>query len=366
MNSTESPPTPTRIAPWRAPLALLDRLFERLGVLPFLMVAALLIFANLSEHFLSEQNLMNLLRQSVFLVLVSLGQMLALVSGGFDLSVGTGLAITSVVGAQVMSQLFAGGDGVVGVSMAILGGCGAGLAAVAVLGCVNGIGVAWLGVSPFIMTLATQSIGFGVALYLTGGVPVSGLPGSFSNWFGFGQWLGLPIPVWITAAMLVVFYVLLNRTRFGQNLYAVGGNARAAALSGINTKRVLFLTYLVCALVVGVAGLLLTARLESGETNIGGTMALESIAACVIGGVSLQGGRGKMLGVLGGVLLLSIIERGLNLMRVEVFLQQVVQGLIILFAMFIDAQRVRYRAPVVEGDSDEPAPVAPAGGGTTS
>ncbi len=336
MNSTESPSTPNRPAPWRAPLVLFDRLFERLGVLPFLMVAALVIFSNLSEHFLSEQNLMNLLRQSVFLVLVSLGQMLALVSGGFDLSVGTGLAITSVVGAQVMSQLFAGGDGVVGVSMAILGGCGAGLAAVAVLGCVNGIGVAWLGVSPFIMTLATQSIGFGVALYLTGGVPVSGLPGDFSNWFGFGEWLGLPIPVWITVVMLVVFYILLNRTRFGQNLYADGGNARAAALSGINTRRVLFLTYLACALVVGVAGLLLTARLESGETNIGGTMALESIAACVIGGVSLRGGMGRLPNVVFGCLFIGLVQNGLNLAQVGSYLQMIVLGALLIVAVVSD------------------------------
>lgn len=328
------PEAPRRTA-WATALALLDRLFERLGVLPFLMVGALIIFANLSANFLSQQNLLNLLRQSVYLVLVSLGQMLALVSGGFDLSVGTALAITSVVGSQAMVAL-AGGSGTLDAVIAIAGGCGAGLVAAAVLGCVNGVGVAWLGVSPFIMTLATQSIGFGVALYLTGGVPVSGMPVQFGEWLGFGYLLGIPVPVWVMVGMLGGFHVLLTRTRFGQNLYAVGGNARAAALSGIDTRRVLFLTYLLCALIVGVAGMLLTARLESGETNIGGTMALESIAACVIGGVSLRGGMGRLPNVIFGCLFIGLVQNGLNLAGVGSYLQMIVLGTLLIVAVVSD------------------------------
>ena len=327
--------TSPRRTPWQAVLALLDLLFERLGVLPFLMVAALIIFSGLSENFLSEQNLLNLLRQSVYLVLVALGQMLALISGGFDLSVGTALAVTSVVGAQVMVQLGADG-GALGVGAIIASGCIAGLGAVALLGCINGIGVAYLGVSPFIMTMATQSIGFGVALYLTGGVPVSGLPMQFSDWLGFGSWLGIPVPLWATLLILGLFHILLSRTRFGQNLYAVGGNARAAALSGIDTRRVLFITYLLCALVVGVAGLLLTARLDSGETNIGGTMALESIAACVIGGVSLRGGMGRLHNVVFGCLFIGLVQNGLNLAGVGSYLQMIVLGALLVVAVVSD------------------------------
>jgi ribose transport system permease protein len=324
-----------RRAPWRAVLGLLDRLFERLGVLPFLMIAALIIFSGLSHNFLTEQNLLNLLRQSVYLVLVALGQMLVLVSGGFDLSVGTALAITSVVSAKTMVALNAGAAAGAP-PLAILGGCLAGLTAVAVLGCINGLGVAYVGVSPFIMTLATQSVGFGVALFLTGGVPVSGMPAAFGEWFGFGRWLGVPIPVWIMTVMLLVFYLLLGRTRLGQNLYAVGGNSRAAALSGIDTRRVLFITYLVCALIVGVSGLLLTARMESGETNIGGTMALESIAACVIGGVSLRGGIGRVPNVVFGCLFIGLVQNGLNLAGVGSYLQMIVLGTLLVVAVISD------------------------------
>jgi ribose transport system permease protein len=337
MKSSTKPTTDTapRLSPWRAVLVPLDWLFEKLGVLPFLMVAALIIFSGLSDNFLSEQNLLNLLRQSVYLVLVALGQMLALISGGFDLSVGTALAITSVVSAQTMVQLGAEG-GASGVVAVIASGCLAGLGAVALLGCINGIGVAYLGVSPFIMTMATQSIGFGVALYLTGGVPVSGLPMQFSDWLGFGSWLGIPVPLWVTIVVLGLFHVLLSRTRFGQNLYAVGGNARAAALSGIDTRRVLFITYLICALIVGVAGLLLTARLESGETNIGGTMALESIAACVIGGVSLRGGMGRLHNVVFGCLFIGLVQNGLNLAGVGSYLQMIVLGGLLVVAVVSD------------------------------
>ena len=327
--------TAPRRSPWRAVLAPLDLLFEKLGVLPFLMIAALIIFSGLSDNFLSEQNLLNLLRQSVYLILVALGQMLALISGGFDLSVGTALAITSVVSAQTMVQLGADGS-VLGVVAVIAGGCLAGFGAVALLGCVNGIGVAYLGVSPFIMTMATQSIGFGVALYLTGGVPVSGLPMQFSDWLGFASWLGIPVPLWVTIVVLGLFHILLSRTRFGQNLYAVGGNARAAALSGIDTRRVLFITYLICTLIVGVAGLLLTARLESGETNIGGTMALESIAACVIGGVSLRGGMGRLHNVVFGCLFIGLVQNGLNLAGVGSYLQMIVLGGLLVVAVVSD------------------------------
>ncbi|MCW5222742.1 ABC transporter permease [Verminephrobacter aporrectodeae subsp. tuberculatae] len=318
-------------------------LFLRLGVLPFMLLIACVVFSTLSEQFLSGHNLTNLLRQSVYLILVALGQMLALVTGGFDLSVGTVMAITSVVSALVMQSL--------GVALpdaawlVIAAGCACGLLAGLALGLVNGMGVALVGVSPFIMTLGVQSIGFGVALFLTGGVPVSGLPGEFSELFGFGSWLGVPVPVLVTAVCVVGMGVLMRRLPIGTHLLAVGGNAKAAALSGIDTRRVLLVAYLLCSALAAISGLLLTARVETGEANLGGSVALESIAACVIAGVSLRGGVGRVSNVVLGAIFIGLVQNGMNLANVGSYLQMVVLGALLIVAVVADQIRHRMVLP---------------------
>lgn len=338
--TTISPAAPTAAgtaaAGWRSRLAAL---FLRAGVLPVLLVAAVVTFALLSDQFLTQQNLVNLLRQSVYLILASLGQMLALVTGGFDLSIGTTLALASVAGAMTMGALASSGDAV-----AIAAGAGAGVAAALAVGLVNGIGIAYVGVSPFIMTLAMQSVGMGVALYLTGGVPVSGLPPAFSDTFGFGAWMGVPIPVAITVACAAAFHVLMARTALGTHLYATGGNAKAARLSGVDTRRVLLAAYLLCALMAAVSGLLLTARTDSGEANLGGTMALESIAACVIAGVSLRGGIGRVANVVLGAVFIVLVQNGMNLANVGSYLQMIVLGALLVVAVVADQLRHRLMA----------------------
>jgi len=322
--------------------AVFRALFLRLGVLPFLLVAALVIFSALSEQFLTGQNMVNLLRQSVYLVLVSLGQMLALVTGGFDLSVGTIQAVTSVVTAMAMAALAAAFPD--SAWLAIAGGCLAGLLAGMAVGVVNGLGVAYVGVTPFIMTLGMQSVGFGFALYLTGGVPVSGMPAAFGETFGFGTVLGLPVPLLITVVCVAAFWLLLDRTALGSYFHAVGGNIKAAVLSGINTRQVLMMAYLLCAGVAALAGILLTARVDSGEANIGGTVALESIAACVIGGVSLRGGMGRVENVVLGAIFIGLVQNGMNLASVGSYLQMVVLGLLLVVAVISDQLRQRYFA----------------------
>ncbi|MBI5070009.1 MAG: ABC transporter permease [Deltaproteobacteria bacterium] len=326
--------------PARRPADLLRALFVRLGVLPFLLVAALVMFTLLSDQFLTVQNLVNLLRQSVYLILVSLGQMLALVTGGFDLSVGTIQAVTSVVSARAMSSLAAGAPEAVW--LPVLAGCLAGILAGMAVGVVNGIGVAYVGVTPFIMTLGVQSIGFGVALFLTGGVPVSGMPAAFSDTFGFGTLLGVPVPILITVACVFGFWVLLDRTALGNYFHAVGGNPKATLLSGISNRQVLMMAYLLCAGMAALAGLLLTARVDSGEANIGGTVALESIAACVIGGVSLRGGLGRVENVVLGAIFIGLVQNGMNLAEVGSYLQMVVLGTLLIIAVISDQLRLRY------------------------
>jgi len=320
--------------------------FVRLGVLPFLLVIALVIFTLMSDNFLTGRNLMNVARQSTYLAMVAMGQMLALLTGGFDLSVGTILAVTSVVGALAMSTLSAAYPDMVW--LAIAGGMLAGLLAGLSIGVVNGLGVAVFSVSPFMMTLGLASIGFGIALYLTGGVPVYGMPEAYGSIFGFGGFFGIPTPIYVTAILIVAMYVLLNWTRFGRYLYAVGGNLKASRLSGIHTRRILLLAYVLCGALATVSGLMLTARLETGEANIGASMPLESIAACVIGGVSLRGGVGRLSGVVLGAIFIGLVQNGMNLARIDSYLQTVVIGVLLILAVVADQLRLKVIAELKE------------------
>jgi ribose transport system permease protein len=316
--------------------------FVRLGILPLLLAMAIVIFALLSNHFLSAQNVLNVARQSTYLTIVAMGQMLALLTGGFDLSVGTILAVTSVVGAMIMAGIAAAEPNAP--ILAIAAGMGGGVLAGLAIGIVNGFGVAYLGVSPFMMTLGMASVGFGIALYLTGGVPVYGMPDVFGKIVGFGQWFGIPVPVYVTVVLIVLMYMLLNWTRMGRYFYAIGGNIKASMLSGINTRFNLFMAYVLCGGLAAISGIILTARLETGEANIGATMPLDSIAACVIGGVSLRGGSGRLGNVVLGAIFIGLIENGMNLARIESYLQTVVIGLLLIVAVVADQLRQRFIA----------------------
>jgi len=326
----------------RSPLLWLAHVFVRLGVLPFLLLIAVIVFALMSSRFLAWGNLVNVVRQSSYLTMVAMGQMLALLTGGFDLSVGTIIAITSVIGAMAMTAVYAAYPDalVLSIALGMLAGVGAGVT----IGIINGIGVAALGVSPFMMTLGMASIGFGIALFLTGGVPVYGMPQEFGKVLGFGQWLGIPAPIFVTVALIVFLYVLLNWTRMGRYLYAVGGNLKASALSGINTRFSLFMAYVLCGAMTAISGIMLTARLATGEANIGASMPLESIAACVIGGVSLRGGTGRLGNVVLAAIFIGLIQNGMNLARIESYLQIVVVGVLLIFAVVADQIRQRIMA----------------------
>ncbi len=321
---------------------ILKRAFVKLGILPFLLLAALLIFTLMSENFLTIRNLTNVFRQSVYLTIVSIGQMLALLTGGFDLSVGTILALASVAGAMAMASAYAAMPEAIWLAITI--GCLAGVAAGTLIGVVNGVGVAFFSVSPFMMSLGMASVGFGVALYLTGGVPVYGMPVEFGDTFGFGEVMGVPVPVLVAALLVLALYIFLYRTPYGRHLYAVGGNLKAASLSGINTRVTLLFTYVLCAFLAAVAGILLTARLDTGEANIGASMPLESIAACVIAGVSLRGGTGRLENVVLGALFIGLVQNGMNLARIESYLQTVVLGALLILAVIADQIRLTYVA----------------------
>ena len=318
-------------------IRVMRKTFVGMGVLPFLIILATIVFAILSDNFLTVRNLINISRQTTYLIIVAMGQMFALITGGFDLSVGTILSLSSVVGAMAMSTMHAAFPD--SVALVIFVGLLAGLLAGLSVGIINGIGISIFNVNPFMMTLGMTSVGFGIALFLTGGVPVYGMPESFGNIFGFGQVMGIPTPVLITIVLIIIVYFLVNWTKIGRYFYAVGGNIKASSLSGINTKFVLFSAYVSCSFLATISGLLLTARLETGEANIGVSMPLESIAACVIGGVSLRGGAGRVESVVLGALFIGLIQNGMNLARIESYLQTVVLGILLIFAVASDQFR---------------------------
>ena len=189
------------------------------------------------------------------------------------------------------------------------------------------------------MTLAMSSIVFGIALMITGGTPIYGMPDNFANVLGYGRGLGVPIPIWITIGFIILMYVFLNWTRMGRYLYALGGNLKASQLSGISTRFYLFMAYVVAAGITTIGAIMLTARLESGEGNIGKEYPLLSIAACVIGGVSLFGGTGRLPNVVLGAIFIILVQNGMNLLRISSYMQLVVIGVLLILAVIADNYR---------------------------
>jgi len=304
--------------------------FIKAGVLPWFLGVALITFSFASDNFLTTQNILGVARHSSDLILVAMAQMVVMLTGGLDFSVGVILAMTSVVASMTMVALWTGyGSG----WEAIFIGCLAGLFVGAFIGLVNGLGVAFLRVPPFIMTLGMSSIIFGLALTITGGIPIYGMPESFTNIFGYGIFLGISLTIWITLIFIILVYIFINRTKMGRYFYAIGGNIRAAELSGINVRVYIVSAYVFSAVVTSFAALLITARLETGEPNIGASYPLLSIAACAIGGVSLLGGVGKVQNVVLGAFFIILIQNGMNLMRVGSYLQMVVIGALLIVAI---------------------------------
>ena len=311
-------------------------IFVKGGVLPWFLILAILVFAISSDNFLSGRNILTMLRQATYLTMVAMAQMVVLLTAGLDLSVGVMFAITSVISSMVMVGVWSGEGAGWG---AIALGCAAGMGAGTMVGVFNGIGVAIFRVPPFMMTLAMASIVFGIALTITGGTPIYGMPSDFASIFGYGKFITVPVPIWLTIGFIILMYVFINWSRMGRYLYALGGNLKASELSGINTRLYLFLAYVVCAAITTFAALMLTARLESGESNIGANYPLLSISACVIGGVSLFGGTGRLPNVVLGAIFIILVQNGMNLLRINSYLQLVVIGVLLILAVIGDNYR---------------------------
>jgi ribose transport system permease protein len=280
-------------------------------------------------------NVLNVLRQSSFLAIVACGQMLVLIVGGLDLSVGAVVALTSSVMAKTMQVIGIAMPEAVGLT--IFGGIMAGLGCGLGIGLLNGACVAFLRISPFMVTLGTLWIATGIGLLLTNGIPVYGMPDVFINDFGRALWFGIPTTVYVALGIVLLVVLLQRKTVLGRYLYAIGGNMQAATVSGVATTGYIIVAYVLCSVLASVSGILQTARLGSGQATMGGDLLmLESIAAAVIGGASLRGGIGRAEMVALSAVFLSILSNSMNLMRVDSKMQLVILGLILVSAVAID------------------------------
>ncbi|PSJ45362.1 sugar ABC transporter permease [Zobellella endophytica] len=310
-------------------LASLGSFVSKYGIIIafFVLCAAL---AMISPYFLTTNNIINVLRQTSINGILALGMTFVILTRGIDLSVGSMVACAAMVAAS-----FATGAGNTSVFIPVILGLGVGLA----LGSINGLMIARFAIPPFVMTLGMLSMARGLTYIYNDGMPISNLNTSF-RFIGQGELLGIPMPVVLFLSVFLICWAILKFTTYGRYIYAVGGNPKAARTSGIRVRWVLFSVYAISGLLCGLAGLLLSARTSAALPQAGVAYELDAIAAVVIGGTSLAGGVGTVVGTLFGALIIGVLNNGLDLMGVSSFYQQVVKGAIIVLAVMLDRSRL--------------------------
>lgn len=301
---------------------------QNLGTILALII--LMVFVSiLNPTFLQANNLMNLMRQLIINGFIALGMTFVILTGGIDLSVGSTLAVTSAIFAGLLQN----GMNTI---LAILIALGLGL----ILGLINGFLITKGKLAPFIVTLATMTIFRGLTLVYTDGRPIAGPKDNFAFQFlGKGQFFGVPFQVILFVLAFLILWTILNKTALGRKIYAVGGNEKASFISGINIDKVKISVYVISSLMAVLSGLVLTSRLNSAQPTAGVAYEMDAIAAVVLGGTSMAGGSGSLTGTLIGILILGVLNNGLNLLGVSSFYQQIVKGIVILIAVLIDRKR---------------------------
>lgn len=305
-----------------ARMAALRTDVRQLG-LPLAVAALLVYFSLAAPYFLELSNFQNIGRQAAALAAVAIGQTFVILTAGIDLSVGATVGLSSVLTAWGGTRYGLGG--------AIVCGLAGGVA----VGVVNGLVIAKLRVAPFVATLAMLSVAGGAALIVSGGVPIRGVPSALSDLATTNVWI-VPASVVVSVVLFAVAYAVLRWTLLGRHLYAIGGNLEAARLAGVPTALVTVAAYVLCSLFSAVGAIILTARVISGQPNLGESLTLQSIAAVVLGGVSLFGGRGSLVGVAFGIAFISILANGLNLLGVASYTQMLVIGSALVAAVAFD------------------------------
>ncbi|MBZ4645518.1 MAG: transporter permease [Clostridia bacterium] len=299
-------------------------MYNRYGIF-FIVV----LMSVLSPSFLTVINIMNVVRQISFIAIVGIGVTMVIITTGIDLSSGSVIALASVVSAS-----FAHPNTYPLVVPVLLG-----LAMGVLCGAVNGSIIAKAKIPPFIVTLGMMTVARGAALLYSNGKPI----GNFTNEFiflGAGKIMGIPVPIIILLFVAIITHIMLNNTKFGRHVYAIGGNEQAAIISGVNVNKVKVLVYTYASFLAALAGIVLTARISSGQPGLGVSYELDAIAAAVIGGTSLStGGIGTVAGTITGALIIGVINNGMDLLNVSAYWQQIVKGVIIVAAVLLDQMK---------------------------
>jgi len=301
----------------------LKQFYKSVGMLFFVLIALISFMGIVNPQFFTFLNAITVLRQACFLSLVAAGQMLVILTAGVDVSLGAMIGLCSVIAAIVSKQLGSAAGWVTPVVV----GAGVGL--------FNGFVVGRFKIDSFAVTLGTNGIGSGMALIISKGLTIYNLPESYKS-IAYTNLGPVPLPVLIAAAVLVVMYFVLYRLRFGRYVYAVGGNREALRLAGVNVQRVMLWVFGGAGILTGISAAMLSGRINSGQPNLGGSLMMESIAACVVGGVTFKGGVGNLGGVVIGVLFLATLSNGFDLIGVSSFVKEVVVGAIIIVAVVLD------------------------------
>lgn len=289
------------------------------------MLGIVAFFAYRSARFATPDNLLTILVAAAPFALIALGQTLVILTGGIDLSVGSVIAASAMAAAWSAKNF--GDNPLIPLLAAVLAGL--------LAGAINGVVVSRLNVPPFIATLGMLTLASGVAYVIGGGAPINGLPASFGMWANSGIG-GFTIPVILMIVAIIGFALLMRRTAYGLRVYAIGGNRLAAEIAGVRSRGILFSVYAISGLLAGISGLMLSSRVIAGAPNLGRGYELDAIAAVVIGGASLMGGRGTIWGTAIGLLLIQTINNGLDLLLVPAYWQDVIKGVIIVAAVAAD------------------------------
>ncbi|WP_019614596.1 ribose ABC transporter permease [Psychromonas ossibalaenae] len=299
---------------------------EQKSLIALIMLVVVVSFLN--EYFFTVDNILNILRQTSVIAILAAGMTLVILTAGIDLSVGSILALCGAFAASMISMEI---PVLIAVPVSLLGG--------AALGSVAGVIIAKGKVQAFIATLVTMTLLRGVTMVYTDGRPIStgftDVADAFA-WFGTGYVFGIPVPVWMMAGVFAGIWYLLNHTRFGRYIYALGGNESATLLSGINVDRIKIGVYSICGLLSALAGIIITSRLSSAQPTAGMGYELDAIAAVVLGGTSLAGGKGRIMGTLIGALIIGVLNNALNLLDVSSYYQMIVKAVVILLAVLVD------------------------------